>query len=405
MELGEGKILDGRYRLMQCLESDGISSRWLAADLALDGAEVEISIRPEVVPSTPSGATQSKQPQAGAAPTAGQPGMAAQVVQLVNGQQIVPVIPQAMPIGAFPIAHPVMVPASPPGPPINRFPPPPKKVNDSKTEEELRREKERRDRRLAEIERRRRGGKTGKTSHRQPSRPSASTEPEDPTSKYRTEQAKNATSRAIWVIAGIVVAIGALVVWKSLDPGDGEAGQNRELAHAPVKKTFSQEELARFASFQGIEFGRIIEKTPAVGDTIAFGDTQNTVTGVSIDGKSFEVELASPVYKVFPKVRISLLDTPKGRRISALNFEKNGDAIKAAKASKVVSKIASLMENEYGIDMGDKETAINNVYFSRRYSDDLIDIRISTSVSPDSTSISFSIENRSIRMDEVVVRQ
>ena len=398
MEFKTGEIIAGRYRLLRCIESDGSSLRWLAADLTLGGAEVEVAVRPEVVPS--SQADSRAQAPAGTADkvAAGpmQSAVPVQIIPVVKSPQIVSVMPQVLPIEAYPVAHHAMMPVAPSGPPIDRYPPPPKKVNDSKTEEELRLEKERRDKRRAEIERKRR------SRRQQPGRRGAPVNATEAQTEYRKEQAKTATSRAMWVIGGIVAAIGALVVWKSFSTGGGDGGQNRELAHAPAKKIFSAEELKRFATFQGIEFGRVIEKTPEVGDTIVFGGAGNTVTGVSMDGKSFEVQLAEPVYKVFPKVRISLVDTAGGRRISTLNFEKNGDGITATKASKVVAKIASLMEKEYGIDMGDKETAINNVYFSRRYSDDLIDIRISTSVSPDSTSISFAIENRSVRMDEAV---
>lgn len=156
------------------------------------------------------------------------------------------------------------------------------------------------------------------------------------------------------------------------------------------------------SSFNGIEFGRIIPETPEKGDAIVFGNTTNHVASVSISGLAFDVELAEPVYKVFPSVRISLVQTPEGRRISGITFEKSGEGIMAAKARKVVAKIASLLESEYGIDMGDTLTSINDTYFGQRYSDNLVDIRISSVVSPESTSISFSIESRIVHALEVV---
>ena len=215
---------------------------------------------------------------------------------------------------------------------------------------------------------------------------------------FKEEQARAAARKALWALAGIVVVAVAVILFASLG-----GKTNIELANAPVRKTFTAEELGRFSQFQGIEFGRVIAETPKEGDPIVFGTTTNTVGKVGLDGRIFEVELAEPIYKVFPQVRITLVDTEGGRRISGLTFERNGEVIKAERAKKVVSKIASHIEQEYGIDMGDTQTTINDAYFGQRYSDDFIDIRISSVVAPDSTSISFSIESRAVRAMEIVV--
>ena len=215
---------------------------------------------------------------------------------------------------------------------------------------------------------------------------------------FKEEQARAAARKALWALAGIVVIAVVVILFASLG-----GKTNIELANAPVRKTFTAEELGRFSQFQGIEFGRVIAEMPKEGDPIVFGTTTNTVGKVGLDGRIFEVELAEPIYKVFPQVRITLVDTEGGRRISGLTFERNGEVIKAARAKKVVSKIASHIEQEYGIDMGDTQTTINDAYFGQRYSDDFIDIRISSVVAPDSTSISFSIESRAVRAMEIVV--
>lgn len=216
--------------------------------------------------------------------------------------------------------------------------------------------------------------------------------------EFRQRQSQGATKTAMWLLGGLGIVCAVAVAASSLS-----SHPNKEVANAPVRKAFAQEDLGRFASFNGIEFGRIIPETPEKGDAIVFGNTTNHVASVSISGLAFDVELAEPVYKVFPSVRISLVQTPEGRRISGITFEKSGEGIMAAKARKVVAKIASLLESEYGIDMGDTLTSINDTYFGQRYSDNLVDIRISSVVSPESTSISFSIESKIVHALEVVV--
>lgn len=281
----------------------------------------------------------------------------------------------------------------PPLPPKARRPDPPKRIADMMTEEERRAAKERRNRRLAEVERRR--------SRRHASSYMA---PDDITVTPARDAGlppplqKAAPRQAIWLLAAIGIVAVAVIVFVSL----GGRKRNVELANAPAKREFTAAELGRFSHFHDIEFGMVVPRGIKPGDTIVFGSSTNTISSVSLDGKFFEVQLDQPVFKVFPSVRVSLVDTDGGRRISALTFERDGEVVKAAKASKVVTWLASSMEKEYGIDMGDAQTAINNSYFGRRYSDDFIDIRISSVVSPDSTSISFSIENRAVRAMETV---
>lgn len=218
------------------------------------------------------------------------------------------------------------------------------------------------------------------------------------TEAFQDTQSRKATKTAMLALGALVAAIVGVVAVSAMlqEP-------NVELANAPAKKSFSQEDLDRFAKFGDIEFGRVVNPLPSKGDPIVFGETTNTVGGVSLDGRHFEVELSQPVFKVFPTVRVALVDTPEGKRISGLTFEKNGEGIKADKARKVVAKIASLMEKEYGIDMGETKTIINDTYFGQRFGNDFIDIRISSVVSPDSTSISFTVENRAVRAMEIVV--
>ena len=215
--------------------------------------------------------------------------------------------------------------------------------------------------------------------------------------EFQAKRGEGATQKAMWVLAAAALAVAAAIVAVSIGGGD-----NTELANAPAKRSFSLDEMGRYSHFQGIEFGKLIRKTPEVGDEVSLGAESHKVLTVSLDGKMFEIELAKPIFKVFKTARVSLVDTDGGRRVAGLTFEREGESIKADRARKVVTKIASLVEEEYGIDLGDIQTAINDTYFGQRYANDFIDVRISSVVMPDSTSISFSVESRAVRAMEVV---
>ena len=301
-------------------------------------------------------------------------------------------------VSAVPVRMPKVrkAPTPPPPRPVHRHPLPPPVQRPSApipvhasrkvpTEQEI----EARKKRLAEVEERRR---------RQREAQEKLERLENENDVYKEKESRNATRKAMFALIGLVVVIAA-VVFVSMLPQK----TNVELANAPTKKTFSQADIDRFSTFQGIEFGSIIKTLPKKGDPFVLGGITNTVGGVSLDGRHFELELAQPIFKVFPTVRVALVETPEGKRISGLTFEKNGEGVKADKAKKVVAKLASLMEKEYGIDMGETKTIINDTYFGQRFGNDFIDIRISSVVSPDSTSISFTIENRVIRAMEIVV--
>lgn len=245
---------------------------------------------------------------------------------------------------------------------------------------------EERKKRLAKVEKRRRCQREAEERHR------------NEAAAFHSSQNRGATRKA-----ALALAIGTLAVIASAMIVVFGGKSNTEMANAPAKKSFAPGDMERYSSFQGFEFGRVIDKSPQPGDIVVFGNATNVVDNVSLDGRSFELQLAKPVYKIFKNVRVSLVDTDGGRRISALAFEKNGEYVKPAKAKKVVEVVASLIGKEFGIDLGDNQTTINDTYFAQRYSDDFIDVRISSVVAPDSTSFSFSIESRIVRSMEIVV--
>lgn len=339
--------------------------------------DLEKIVMPEVVAAVPVKVPATRRPAASAPPAFPQRPVAT------------PPSPPVPPYGFRPpstSSHPANPPSRvelPGMPPHQRPKPPPPPPRRAPTPEEI----EERRRRLARIEARR-------TRHRE-----AEKRRDIADATYLVHQDAASTRKAAWALVAVAV-VAAAAVAAILIGGRG----NIELANAPTR-SYSVRDLGRYASFHDIEFGRVIPETPEPGDPIVFGDKTNHVGNVSMDGRLFEVELAEPVYMVFPTVRISLTDTDGGRRISALTFERSGEGVTAEKARKVVANIAARVGREYGIDMGDTLTAINNAYFSQRYSDDFIDIRISSVVAPDSTSISFSLESRVIRGMEVVTRR
>ena len=189
----------------------------------------------------------------------------------------------------------------------------------------------------------------------------------------------------------IIVILAALAFGIASCGGGGEREKPAPMAIAMA--TGEAIDLGNYGDFFGIPFGLAFQAPPVPGQDLGFGKVAN----VALGGGIFEVELAKPLFKVFPKVRVELADGLESRRIVRLNFERDGEGVDAAKARKVVEKIASLIGNKYKIDFGDLQVGIDDTYFSQKYSDTDIDIRISCAVSQDSTSIFFTVENRRVR--------
>ena len=189
----------------------------------------------------------------------------------------------------------------------------------------------------------------------------------------------------------IIVILAALAFGIASCGGGGEREKPAPMAIAMA--TGEAVDLGNYGDFFGIPFGLAFQAPPVPGQDLGFGKVAN----VALGGGIFEVELAKPLFKVFPKVRVELADGLESRRIVRLNFERDGEGVDAAKARKVVEKIASLIGNKYKIDFGDLQVGIDDTYFSQKYSDTDIDIRISCAVSQDSTSIFFTVENRRVR--------
>lgn len=152
----------------------------------------------------------------------------------------------------------------------------------------------------------------------------------------------------------------------------------------------------KYAEFFGVKFGTVYKKLPEVGDDVGFG----TVTAVSVGRNGFDVALSKPLFKVFGTVHVRLVggdSIGNNGRIAELKYTKEGEGVDPAQARKVVAKIASLIGDGYGIDMGDPQSSVNNSYFSQKYRDEIIDIRISCAVSQESTSFFISVENMQVR--------
>lgn len=152
---------------------------------------------------------------------------------------------------------------------------------------------------------------------------------------------------------------------------------------------------SKYAEFFGIAFGTPYAKLPSIGDDVGFG----IVTAVAAGNNGFDVQLSKPLFKVFSKVHIRLVGgdaNGNDGRIAEVKYTKEGEGIEPSQAKKVVAKIAQLIGDGYGIDMGDPKASVNDSYFSQKYRDEIIDIRISCAVSQDSTSFFISVENMQV---------
>ena len=217
--------------------------------------------------------------------------------------------------------------------------------------------------------------------------------------KARLEQKRKLAERiraASTRQAALMLAVLAVVVAAALGISSCRSDAIRQ-REAPVASNVDAAAAGslKYPSFAGISFGKALAKMPEPGEDLGFG----VVAGVGISGNAFDVDLATPLYKVFPRVRVGLvgIDEHGGGKIASLTFTKEGEGVGAARAEKVVAKIASLIGKEYGIDMGEPQNGIGNSYFSQKFKDDGVDIRISCAVSQDSTSIFISVENVQVK--------
>ncbi len=199
----------------------------------------------------------------------------------------------------------------------------------------------------------------------------------------------HSTRQAVVMLLILAVVVGAALAISSCR---SDATRQKE---APVASNAAAASSLKYPSFAGISFGQSLAKMPEPGEDLGFG----VVAGVGVSGNAFDVDLAKPLYKVFPRVRIGMvgIDEHGGGKIASLTFTKEGEGVGAARAEKVVAKIASLIGAEYGIDMGEPQNGIGNSYFSQKFKDDGVDIRISCAVSQDSTSIFVSVENVQVK--------
>lgn len=148
-------------------------------------------------------------------------------------------------------------------------------------------------------------------------------------------------------------------------------------------------EASRYASFKGIEFGKVYSKLPAVGVNVGYGVVASHHPG----GHAFDVTLRVPLYRVFKTATIHLSDSADGQYVSSVQFMREDGGVNPSKAKNAVAKIAELLSKDLKVDLAELEASTNNSYFSFRHRDEGIEIRVSCAVSQESTSLFISIEN------------
>lgn len=145
---------------------------------------------------------------------------------------------------------------------------------------------------------------------------------------------------------------------------------------------------AVYDKFHEIDFTKIYTEVPLKGGRTDFG----MVESLSPYGNSVTVKLDKPVFKIFSDVKVAFVKVHEGYKIRSLIFNKDGSGQDPVKVKMAAAKIAQLLGNYFGIDMGETQSNKNETYFSNKYHDGIVDIKISCAVSKESTNFLLSME-------------
>lgn len=191
----------------------------------------------------------------------------------------------------------------------------------------------------------------------------------------------------------MLIAIGVICFVSSKRP----ASPVYTRSESPIEKRSSSSYISakQYATFRGIEFGKVYTKLPAVGTDLGYGVVASHHSG----DLAFDVKLKVPLYKVFAIATIHLSEGKDGKYLSSVQFMREDGGINPAKAKNAVIKIAELLGKDFKLDLGQPEASTDNSYFSLRHRDEGIEIRVSCVVSRDATSLFISIENLFVSID------
>ncbi len=154
---------------------------------------------------------------------------------------------------------------------------------------------------------------------------------------------------------------------------------------------------ADITHFGGIEFGREFARFPVIGEKLDFG----TVKSVGYGKKNFEVKFNEKLFKFFDTGRINLVGANpdgSGSRIASIRITKEAnEGVDKENAEQAMKKITELTADELGIKIYEPVADESGAFFSTKYSDGKIDVRIACATSEHSTTFFVQVDNLTVK--------